>query len=144
MIQRGMYVDQIHRFDRYYDRDQIKVILYEDLRRKTKEAVQDVYRFLNVDPSFSPDSVGEHNVTRYPESVQVYHWLRLSWQPMRDLADAWVPRLTTMVRRFARKLLFSTDRPEMKERDRRYLRTIYSEPNSHLEDRIGRDLSHWK
>jgi hypothetical protein len=144
MIQRGMYARQLKRFDEYFDCDQMKVIFNEDLRQKTKETVQGVYEFLNVDSSFCPNLTGKHNVTRYPDSLQVYYWIRRSWRPVRDFADTWMPRLSSALRHLVRMVLFDKSRPEMREEDRKYLHDIYSEPNARLEKRTGRDLSHWK
>ena len=144
MIQRGMYARQLKRFEKYFDREQMKIILHRELREQTTETVQDIYRFLEVDPDVQPETSSRHNVTRYPDSLELYHWLRQSWHLVRGTMDRWFPNVSNVLRRTTRKMLFSKDKPQMREEDRSYLQEIYEKPNSRLEEYINRDLSHWK
>jgi len=144
MIGGGQYADHLARFDEHFDRSQMKIILHEDLRERTTETVQDVYRFLRVDPSCEPQTEERHNVTRYPKSLNLYHWVRSLWQPVQHVADTYFPETADALRDTVRRLLFSKEKPVMREEDRAYLREIYAKPNARLEARLGRDLSHWQ
>lgn len=144
MIRRGMYVRQLKRFEEHFDRTQMKIILHEELRDRTDRTVRDVCRFLDVDPNFQLKTESKHNVTRYPDSLEIYHWLRQGWHLVRGTMDRWFPEFSNKLRRVTRHVLFSEEKPEMQEEDRAYLQEIYKEPNSRLEQHINRDLSHWK
>lgn len=143
MIQRGMYARQIGRFAEYFDDDQMKILFHKDLCQNPKKTVAKTYSFLGVSTAFAPNLSGKHNVTRYPSSLQVYYWLLRCWRPLREFADSQIPRISAALRRFARSKLFTTDRPEMREQSRNYLRKIYSDPNAQLEKQIDRKLTHW-
>jgi hypothetical protein len=143
MLACGMYDEQLERFEEYFDRSQMKIILHEDLRERTGEVVQDVYRFLDVDSGFEPDLAARPNSTHYPNSRSAYYWIRRLWQPLRRTADRWFPETADALRSAVRSLLFSEEKPAMRDDDRAYLRDLYAEPNARLEKRIGRDLSHW-
>lgn len=144
LIERGMYDRQLARFDPEFKSSQKKVILNRDLRRETTRTVQDVYSFLGVDPSFKPYETKRRNVTRYPASLSIYHWMRRTWKSIGQRVDTLFPQATDTLRATARDLLFSEEKPPMREEDRAYLREIYAEPNARLEERLDRDLSHWK
>ena len=144
VIQRGMYAEQLARFDAHFDRSQMKIVLHEDLRERTTETVQEVYRFLGVNPAYEPQTEERHKVTRYPDSLGIYYWVRRLWQPMRQRVESRFPQATDAVRQAVRRLLFSKEKPQMREDDRAYLREVFAESNARLEARLERDLSHWR
>jgi hypothetical protein len=144
VIQRGMYAEQLARFDAHFDRSQMKIVLHEDLRERTTETVQEVYRFLGVDPTYEPQTEERHKVTRYPDSLGIYYWVRRLWQPMRQGVESRFPQATDALRQAVRKALFSKEKPQMREDDRAYLREVFAESNARLEARLERDLSHWR
>ena len=49
-VDRGYYFEQIERVFRFFPRNQVRVIKFEEFRRKTGEVVNDVFRFLGVTP----------------------------------------------------------------------------------------------
>lgn len=143
MIHLGLYDEQLARFDEHFAPSQMKIILHEDLRKRTLEVVQEVYQFIGIDPAYAPSVDERHNVTQYPDSISAYYWIRQCWQPFRWTVDAWFPQTANTLRRTVRSALFSKEKPTMLPEDRAYLRDVYAEPNARLQARIGRDLSHW-
>jgi hypothetical protein len=49
-VDRGFYFEQIERVFQFFPRDQVCVIKFEAFRRRTHEVVNDVFRFLGVEP----------------------------------------------------------------------------------------------
>ena len=49
-VDRGFYSEQVERVFRFFPRDQVRVIKFEEFRRRTSEVVNDVCRFLGVKP----------------------------------------------------------------------------------------------
>jgi hypothetical protein len=47
---RGFYFKQIERVFRFFPREQVRVIKFEDFRKRTPEVVREVFRFLGVKP----------------------------------------------------------------------------------------------
>jgi hypothetical protein len=144
MIMQGKYAEQLARFDEHFDHSQMKILLHVDLREHTTETVQEVYRFLEVDPTYDPHTIERHNVTRYPDSLSTYYRIRRLWKLVQQWVEEWFPEATDVLRQAVREALFSRQKPEMREGDRAYLRHVFAEPNARLEERIGRDLSHWQ
>lgn len=144
MIQQGRYVVQLRRYAEVFDQNQMHVILHRSLRERPEEVLRRLHEFLDIDPSYSPDTSTRHNVTQYPASRTLYTFLRSGWnalpEPIEDLVGPVADRLRSTVR----NLLFDTEKPSMTERDRSYLRDVYAEPNRELEAWLGADLSHWE
>jgi hypothetical protein len=72
----GLYASDIERFLTVFPREQVHVLLSEDLKARPKETTQAVYEFLGVDPGFAP-SFKIHNPTWMPFSVSLQHYLLL-------------------------------------------------------------------
>lgn len=90
----GRYHEQLSRYFDLFPREQIHVLLAEDLKDRTLETVRKVFEFLEVDSSFSPDLSTPHNVGGVPssmflESLLTNHTLRTLLKPLvpRRLAD---------------------------------------------------------
>jgi hypothetical protein len=49
-VDRGFYAEQIERVFRFFPREQVRMIKFEDFRARTHEVVNDVFRFLGVKP----------------------------------------------------------------------------------------------
>ncbi len=49
-LDRGFYFEQIQRVFRYFPREQVRVIKFEEFRKDTSEVVNGVFRFLGVEP----------------------------------------------------------------------------------------------
>lgn len=49
-LDRGFYTDQIERLFRFFPREQLKIIKFENLRENTPAVVNDVFTFLGVPP----------------------------------------------------------------------------------------------
>jgi Sulfotransferase family len=124
---------------------EVKVCLFDDLQRDPFSLVQDIYRFLGVDPSFVPDVRARYKTSGIPRSQRIN---RLFEEPT---------RLRSLVRGVG-KLLLKEDgwikwrdrfkarsygRAEMKPETRRYLEGVYRDDILKLQDLIGRDLSSW-
>jgi hypothetical protein len=59
----SLYYDQIKRYYDLFDRSQIKFYLYYDFRTEPCRVLQDVFRFVDVDENFAPDTSLRHNET---------------------------------------------------------------------------------
>lgn len=58
----GFYAAQLGRYYRHFGRDQLRVYRYETLRDEPERLSADIFEFLGVDPSFTPDMSVHYNV----------------------------------------------------------------------------------
>ena len=49
------YADQISRFLAYFDRDRIKIIIFDDFKENTRGIYREVLDFLDINPDFTPE-----------------------------------------------------------------------------------------
>ena len=63
---RGIYVDQIKRWFKYFPRNQFLIIQSEDLYSDTPKIYSDVLNFLNL-PKFELDSFKAHRMRKYSD-----------------------------------------------------------------------------
>lgn len=61
LVTEGFYGTYLSRYYELFQKDQIKVFLYEDLRNKPKELLHDLFEFIGVDPDFEPATSDEFN-----------------------------------------------------------------------------------
>jgi hypothetical protein len=66
----SLYYEQLKRYYDLFDRSQIKLYLYYDFRNETKQMLNDVFRFLGVDDTFTPDVSMRHNTTKNMSAEQ--------------------------------------------------------------------------
>ena len=144
----GFYLDHIRRYLNYFSRDSLLVLLYDDIMSDPLSLIRDVYRFLDVDSAFVPESarkrINEAEIV-VPERLVPRSWIV-------DQAAEWVG-----TRRFVRRFsgpLRRLNGIKLKARDphtqhrldpemREMMRDLYHKHNDRLGIFLGRDLSHW-
>lgn len=63
LIKEGFYNQHLSHYYREFNKDQIRVYLYDDLRSNPAVVIQDIYSFIGVDSTFSPDLTSEYNAS---------------------------------------------------------------------------------
>jgi hypothetical protein len=80
LIRLGMYAAQIERVFSHYSRQNVRVLLYEDIQTKADEVLASIYGFLNVDPSFKPTASRKvYNSVVFPRAQATLDHLGLGW-----------------------------------------------------------------
>lgn len=68
----GRYMEQLERYSRLFSKDQLLVLIYEDIARDPRAFIQTIYRHLGVDEGFVPPSLfSQINIARKPKMVLV-------------------------------------------------------------------------
>jgi hypothetical protein len=142
----GRYVEPLRRYRRLFPREQLEVVLYDDLADDPGGLMRRLYRYLGVDDSFEPDVS-----TRY-QSARLTRWRAF---------DAWMASHATARARLkryfpgesARRLYHFVDRlnqrfnrrpaPELSAELRADLTERFRDEILALQDLLRRDLSRW-
>jgi hypothetical protein len=137
----GFYFAQLSRYFDTFDRRQIRIYLYEDLKADAAGVLEDIFRFLGVDDSYAPDISLRHNVSGVPRS-RVLHALLNKPNPIKTVFKPLFPAGPRKVlsHRLTGKNLA---RPQLSADVRRELTEEYSEDITKVQSLIGRDLSKW-
>jgi hypothetical protein len=136
----GRYHAQLARYYDRFPRDQIQVLLFDDLRRDAQAAVQDVYRFVGVDAGFRPDFDTPHNVGGMPSSVFLERVLRNG--AIRAAVSPLVPqRAVNWARRLRTRNMQQA--PALPAELRRELTADCRDDILRTGELIGRRLDHW-
>ena len=141
----GLYHAQLRRYFDLFERNQVKVYLYEDLKYDPMGMLQDIFRFLGTDDSFVPKATIKYNAAGSPRNNTLHHAL----QELRRVRPA-VERL--LPNRHYQSLLRIggalhnqnlAAKPLSPGVQRRVIDTYFREDIFELESLIERDLSSW-
>lgn len=133
----GRYYDQIQLLLEHYPREQLLVLLMDDLADDPRATFQDVCRFLGIDPEHVPDAVGQRsNTHREFRPVRLWRFFR---------HHKVLERLPLGIGKFiALKVMWRETQPKpLDPAVRRRLAPYFAKPNAQLADFLGRDLSAW-
>jgi hypothetical protein len=108
-LEKGFYYKQLKRYYAVFPKEQIKIILFEDIIKSPEKITQEVFEFLNVDSSFIPNTSKKANVSGVPKGT-------LGWIIMKLRKNNLMPNIE-----------FSKIYPEFIVN--LILNTIYSKPN---------------
>lgn len=139
-MQVSRYSEQLERYYRLFPRNQIHVLLFDDLKSNPASTVQHVYRLLEVDPSFVPDfdtphAVGGMPASRFLEGLFTSSAISKAVRP-------WVPRqATNWVKRLRSRNLRQA--PQLPGDLRRELTRSFEPDIRSTSQLIGRNLDHW-
>lgn len=134
------YHEQLVRYFDLFPREQLHVILSGDLKGHPVESVQQLYGFVGVDATFTPDFDTPHNVGGIPvsallEKVFTSPAIRTALEPwLPDRAANWFRRLRTRAMRKA---------PALPPDLRAELTSRFRDDILRTSELIGRNLDHW-
>jgi hypothetical protein len=142
LINRGLYLKHLRRFNKYFRRSQMRVLLASELKHETIRVVRSVYTFIGVDEGVPLNTPERHNTTSHMQYGTAYRTLRAAWQPVKAVLDD--DGLMGTARDRVRSFFFSREeKPKMTPEDRAYLQKRFEKPNTRLAEWLDRDLSHW-
>lgn len=147
-IKRGLYYKQIKRYLKYFDRDDMLIILFEDVIKCSEKVLKEIYRFLEVDTEFIPSNVNEsENVSGEYKSLLLLKMISGVTKFFRRKV-----RMGFVVD-FFKKIGFANflkqlnkrelDYPDMDDGLRKKLVDYYKEQNKNLADLLDEDLRCW-
>jgi len=144
----GFYYAQLKRYFDVFDRDQIRVYLYDDLRTDLPGTLHDIFRFLGVDARFTPDMSALHNASGVPKNRLLHratNVLLLKSDRARRLPEPFKVVLSSpFVSRTATKVRAGNlTKPPFPGQAREALGAVFREDILRLQDLLARDLSPW-
>jgi Sulfotransferase family len=135
----GLYHEQVKRYMELFPAENLRIYLYEELRRALAETLADIFRFLGVDPQFSPDTSEQHLRSQVPRYIWPSYMLN-TFRMLSPLKNA----IPGPFRPAVRKWVFSHGQSlELDPADRIYLNNYYREDTVRLSTLIKRDLHGW-
>ena len=141
----GYYHDQLKRFYDRFDTNQVRVYLHDEFESQPMTIIKDIFEFLEVDTTFTPDITVRANMSGKQKSKKVEQLTTTLFDrpnPIRFLAR----RMISAEKRYQ----FTTnarnknlDRQLLDEETKAYLTALFKDDIQKLENLIDRDLSHW-
>ena len=140
--QRGFYAVQLKRYFERFDRNQIKVYLYEDFKADSQSILKNIFQFLGVDNSITPNTDRKYNVTNMPTNRVLDKFIKCSSPIKPYIKPLLLSKLGRQIKTNFLKLN-SRNKPSLSTETRRQFVEEYKEDILKLQDLIQRDLSQW-
>jgi hypothetical protein len=139
----GMYAEQLERYYNVFPRDQIKVILFEELAEEPVRVIRELFDFAGVASDFPADPDMCRNISRRPDDDNPLHRIVTTENIMRSAVRKLLPMAARRrLRNFVRDSLFRPPPPLAPGERRRYL-PLFADDIHRLQDLLNRDLSAW-
>lgn len=138
---RGFYHAQLTHYFNIFDRDQIRVYLYEEWKADNSSILRSIFRFLHVDETFKPDISINYNASLVPRVKFIDKIIENASRPTSILKKILPSRLyRETIDNIRGKNLA---KPKLSSDIRKKLILVYREDILKLQDLIERDLSAW-
>lgn len=137
----GFYYTHLKRYFELFEREQIKIYLYEELAANSIDVVKDIFEFLNVDNNFVPD-LTRKNVSGIPKSRLLYDLFTKN----NAVKSSLKPLFSNQIRRQIYNTVTTktlNPKPKLSSSTKSNLIEVYKEDILRLQDLIQRDLSVW-
>lgn len=151
MLEPGFYYKHLRIFFDNFPRENVLVLIYEEIKRDKKRFIQQIYKFLGVDDTFVPPSINiKVNLTQFKlTKLGKFIHKGIAKPLLKNTKWAWKLKQSIFIKKALCCLSEhypGKDRPcpSIKEGTREYLRDIYREDIQNLEELINKDLSFWQ
>ncbi|MEZ4886685.1 MAG: sulfotransferase domain-containing protein [Chitinophagales bacterium] len=147
-IERGLYFKYLSKYLQYFDKSQICVLTFEEVKNTPAKAVRKLYRFLGVDENFLPEDIHlKANSSKQTKSKLInrfeFHIVRTISAFGGSPIIQWLKK--NNFHEWFHKLYLKPDHyAPLKEEDRIWLKQLFLEDIEQLEEFLKMDLSHWK
>jgi len=154
-MDKGFYYKQLKPYFDNFPKRNIKVVIFEDVKKDAKKFIQEIYKFIEVDDKFIPESLNEKanpfSTTRFPLIVRT---MEKGSGFIHFIESIGLGKLTSFIKRKTNldKIywkLYEKNRkdikkprlePELKKR----LMKVYLKDIKKLEKLIGKNIPQWK
>src|SRR5690606_28388628 len=134
------YHPALLRYFRAFPRERIHVFLFDDLKRNPRAVVQDVYRFLDIDPGHVPDLDTPYNTGGLPANRLLERIFNL--RSLKQAVEPWLPQAAMKrLRRLRAANLHKA--PPLPPEIRAHLGTYFRDDILRTAELLERPLDHW-
>ncbi len=157
LIKTGEYYPYLKRYFNLFPKENILILIYEDIAKDSTKFIQRIYKFLNVNRDFIPENItkkmnsGDGKQSKFLFIPRTYFSLRKSLRKSKlgkkiriILKLLKLNQLATAILKANRKYNRTFQKPLMNSQTRKFLQKHYDQDIKNLEKLINRDLSFWK
>jgi len=149
-VDQGMYAKQLKRFYSLFPKEQVLVLIYENIRSDPKQFIQLVYKFLGVDSTFVPSMLKSRvNVARIPKSNKLEKFMNkisLTFQKIHLDRLVWAVKKTGIPQKIRQ---WNTVKNTKKMNvflleDQKKLKKYFKDEIQELSKMLNRKISEWQ
>jgi hypothetical protein len=143
-IAQSMYYQQVKRYFDLFDRKQVFVGLFEDLKADPANFTKEILVFLGVDPIVEHINFEKHNVSGIPKSKWLHNFLHgPNW--LKTITKPFTPKkLRTQIYQVLYKQSYDFNSvPAMNQETREKLKKVFREDVEKLSQLIDKKLDKW-
>ncbi|WP_346292269.1 sulfotransferase domain-containing protein [Sphaerothrix gracilis] len=144
-FQKGLYGHYLQNYFSCFERSQIRIYLFDDFKQDTLALTQDIFRFLEVDPSFAPETSAKDAVSGIPHNQTLYNFIHQP-HPLKSAIKPFIQPFFSAEKRRAlwtKAVEASLSKPKLETDVKQRLRQRYRKDILQLQALIDRDLSGW-
>lgn len=149
-IERGFYYKQLQRYYTLFPKENILVLIYEDIEKDVLKFIQSIYEFLGVDKKFIPPSLNKKIIAR---KYYYFNFINKIINSIYRILENF-PKLLKLIKKskinyLARIIAALNIKPEKKRpkinlKTRKQLKAIFKEDIKNLESLLHRNLDFWQ
>jgi len=160
LLEYGFYHRHLERYLHFFERKKIKVYIHKDIKKEPEKVIEDMYKFLEVEESFTPAGAiskmpkasvydldrlarlqrANRYINRYSENGMRMHRTSVNENPISYLKCSLL-----MMKDYVDQIFKgSGKKPDLSAPLRNKIHKRYAEDIRQLESLLGRDLEDWK
>lgn len=136
IILAGLYTEQVKNFQKYFDSNKIKIIIFEEYVKNIEGTIRSILNFLDIDEKIE---LSEQPKGAYRVPKGTLPRVLMNSKLFRTTATKLVPTITRQ--KFGDRFMFKqTTKPQMSVEDRMSLKNIYEQEVKNLEQLLDKKL----
>ena len=142
-LDRGKYIEQIRRFRKYFSKEQMLILITEELKSNPEKTMRRIFEFLQVDPEFKSERWHRKFYTGKRPRIKTLQYIR---GKLHRISEYYYPQLAFLFK----PIIYAIDKvnlrkgyPEMNTNTRKFLIKYFEPYNKKLEEYLGKKLDQW-
>ncbi len=140
-IELGLYFEQVKRFLDVFPREQVLILLFDEIKHNPENVYGEIFNFLGVQSNVCSDLRKKHNQAALPKTGISYLNYLATKLGFRKFANQY---FSEGIKNSIKTMMYSKNKKVfLRESDWEFLMDVYNKDIENLSGLIGRNLSHW-
>jgi hypothetical protein len=139
-VEIGLYFEQVKRYAELFPKEQLHIVLFDNLKKDTEGEMKKIFSFVGVNPDVQINYNESYNESTLPRNKVIGDLYKN--KKIRETITGLIPK--ALKKQFKKAALTNKTLPAITEEERSFLKDIFNNDISHLSKLIGRDLNSWQ
>ncbi len=137
----GLYYEMVNRYLEIFPKENVKIIIFEEFKKKPKKVFWEILKFLNLRKDYNVDLTKKYNISNIPKNPKLHKKIKFIAIPFKRILP---DKIKNKIKNFYNKFIFVEKKIYLTKKEKSQIFKFFENDINKLEHLLNMDLSIWK